>query len=435
MPFSLEQQKIEVGATDYPVKHNEAMDLIQGQMVALAAETTGDFVFQGFHDASTTVYPTPVDGGIWVVDVAGTISGVPYIVGDQFTSDGTTFVKFVTNSVTDLSSPDPIGDVLPNTGAFTSLEVGGIKQSNRNLLINGDFQVAQRGVSLTATPSAAYTLDRWRVYSAGSNTPINRSAKNAAPIASKYVMQLLAAAGNTDLQLFQRVESNFAAALSGQNAVVSFWLNSPVVDTITVSISTPNVEDTWGAQSAVNSEIIAHTTGWQYISIDMGAMPVDTIRGLQLLFLFGASPSQGYEIGEIQLEAGNTATDFEQRSPQQVLADCERYFERLDGSLSSVPAYAIGMCTTTTIGWVALQYMEKRASPTFVFGNAVSSFALTEKGGARHAATVIGNVNPPTLRSVLLSVTLGSAVLAFGHACIFTSNTNPNTYIDIDSEL
>src|SRR6056300_312629 len=48
------------------------------------------------------------------------------------------------------------------SGGFTNSLPAGITSSYRNLIINGDMSISQRGTSFTGLTGTLYTLDRWR---------------------------------------------------------------------------------------------------------------------------------------------------------------------------------------------------------------------------------------------------------------------------------
>ena len=52
------------------------------------------------------------------------------------------------------------------------------KIPNPNLLINGDFQVWQRGSSITTASGTAYTADRWSMWNGSGNTTVTSTDFN-----------------------------------------------------------------------------------------------------------------------------------------------------------------------------------------------------------------------------------------------------------------
>jgi hypothetical protein len=91
--------------------------------------------------------------------------------------------------------------------------------SNPNLLINGDFQVWQRGTSFTFSKDQAihYHADRWALYN--TNITINKVESG------EYGKGLYA---NGEVQIFQKLETNLE---TGKKYMISLQLNNSIIVT------------------------------------------------------------------------------------------------------------------------------------------------------------------------------------------------------------
>ena len=206
--------------------------------------------------------------------------------------------------------------------------------SNRNLIINGAMQVAQRGTSFTST--SGYTLDRWRVETGASGAvAVTQEAftlgQTDVPDEPKNYMRVTLTGLPTDPKIIQHVEG--VRTLAGQTCTLSFWAKADSAKTISEGgFFTQNFGS--GGSSNVNTNIGAWsvTTSWQKITITttLPSISGKTIGGGDKLEV-RLDPNNGenvvLDIANVQLEVGDTATPFEHRSYGQELALCQRYFQ------------------------------------------------------------------------------------------------------------
>ena len=209
------------------------------------------------------------------------------------------------------------------TAAFTGF---------RNRLINGDFRIAQRG---TVT-LPGYPADRWSGSYVGSAptaalvTGANFSAQTST------VLQITGAAGNTSCTITQRIEASNIRDIAGLQATVSGWLYQTSGSTVNVAVS-------YAYPTTTTDDFTSRTTGaTQNVSVPSGAWTQFSItwtlnsgvqRGLQLQFDTPAiAATKVYSFGNIQIEKGPTATQFETRPYGLELTMCQRYYQILQGS-------------------------------------------------------------------------------------------------------
>jgi len=269
--------------------------------------------------------------------------------------------------------------------------------SNRNKIINGNFDVWQRGTS----GSSGYIADRWTTVSSGSTTAISRQSFTLGqtdvpdePIYFHRVVVTSVAGAGSNAILVQRVEG--VRNLAGQAATLSFWAKADASKNIAAEFV--QVYGSGGSPSsatiAIGVTTIALTTAWQKFTVTVN---IPSISGktlgtagddfLSMNFWFDAGgdfngrtnslgqQSGTFDIAQVQLEAGDTATPFEHRSYGAELALCQRYFEK-SYNTATAPATAtyVGILAnggfyagpTASYGIrVGAQYkVSKRATPT-----------------------------------------------------------------------
>jgi hypothetical protein len=220
--------------------------------------------------------------------------------------------------------------------------------SNRNKIINGNFDIWQRGTSGTS----GYVADRWNVFQTGSTVAISRQSfalgQTDVPNEPAYFIRnvVTSSAGASNRVLIeQKVED--VRTFAGQTVTLSFWAKADASKNIAVDF----LQDfgTGGSPSSIVTGIgvttCALTTSWQRFSVTAS---ITSISGktlgtngnsnLRCVFWFDAGSdfnsrtnslgqqSGTFDIAQVQLEAGDVATPFEVRSYGQELALCQRYF-------------------------------------------------------------------------------------------------------------
>ena len=246
--------------------------------------------------------------------------------------------------------------------------------SNRNLIINGAMQVAQRGTSTTS--SGTFTADRFKTSFTGTDesptyaqvdvasgtTPYTNGFRKALKVTNGN--QTSGAGAGDRLVLFYRLESQDVAN-SGWNYVssssfitLSYWVKSSVAQNFFVTLKssdgTPQkyatetgalTADTWTKVTKTipgNSNITFDNDQNEGLEIEWSIFRGTDATGSMSLNAWAAqnnavrTPDQTstwyttndatFEVTGVQLEVGSVATDFEHRSFGQELALCQRYY-------------------------------------------------------------------------------------------------------------
>ena len=245
--------------------------------------------------------------------------------------------------------------------------------SHRNIVVNGDMRIAQRGASFTGvTASGTFPVDRFlfHVGSLGTWTltqstdvPAGQgfinsikcdvTTANASPSGTAYARIDQRFEGQ-DLQRFCKGTSN------AKQFAVSFWVKSPKTGTHIVQFqdqdNSRNVSKAYTVSSAntwEKKELIfpADTTGafgndnggslflCFYLAVGTGyqggtlqttwGTPVNNTRATGQVNCADSTSNDFYLTG-VQLEVGSVATPFEHRSMGEELARCQRYFQKID---------------------------------------------------------------------------------------------------------
>jgi hypothetical protein len=278
---------------------------------------------------------------------------------------------------------------------------------NRNLIINGAMQVAQRGTSSTGLGAAAgyFTVDRWRVV--GANTAGRFTMSQTADGPSGFANSLKLDCTTADTSIASDELLTIRQTIEGQD-VQSLAKGTSDAKEITFSFYVKaNAAFTFGVEvyDADNNrqitKLFTTSTGWVRHEITFpadttGALDDDNAGSLIIQFWlhagsnytsgtlnstswanvttanraggidsFYSSTSNEIYITGVQLEVGDTATEFEHRSYGDELARCMRYYEKsgtiycshYSGSSSQISNYVFRVIkratpTTTNSGFL-----------------------------------------------------------------------------------
>jgi hypothetical protein len=245
----------------------------------------------------------------------------------------------------------------------------------RNVIINGNMDIWQRGTSTSAT---GYNADRW-TYSRDGTGPVHTISKQAATEAALLnvgvsnwlnIAVTTAPTGQTFNQLIQKIEG--VRTLAGRQATLSFWAKASA----SVSVSTIVAQNfgTGGSPSATVNVALgasAITTTPQRFVLPLTLATIAALtRGtnnddtLQVVFNLPLNSLANISITGVQLEPGAVATPIERRPEELELGLCQRYFQ----------AGTVWLSTTATgtqnIGYFETFGTPMRVAPTIVWSGA-----------------------------------------------------------------
>jgi hypothetical protein len=237
----------------------------------------------------------------------------------------------------------------------------------KNLVINGNFDIWQRGTSQTAVGYGSD--DRWKNSVSGTTQVVTQETfalgqtdvPNNPKYYSRTVVTSVAGVANyaTKNQLVENV-----ASTSGNKYTLSFWAKADSQKNIAVEFA--QVFGTGGSPSttitAIGVTTLVLTTGWQRytIEVDLPSISGKTLGSdgndkfqVRLWFDAGSNydsrtnslgqQSGTFDIAQVQLEKGSIATDFEPRSIGEELALCKRYYRKQDFYVPATTAASLGV--------------------------------------------------------------------------------------------
>jgi hypothetical protein len=253
--------------------------------------------------------------------------------------------------------------------------------SFRNKLINGEFNIWQRGHStFTADFSLMYTADRWGIedWSAlgTGSLSVFPGFWTGAEIATNSTFMQVAATNAFNAAIYQCIEG--AATLSGKEVVVTAFLNYLTGSNTTPLADQVKLTRNWGVGSAFPVEHFAAssvtydaTTKILTARFFLPEISRDAHPGNYLALSLKMSGTFTANLLWAQLEEGTVATPLERRPLGTELAMCQRYYEK-SYDLNTPPGTATSHGRHASVietGWLVAApcipfAVEKRTSPT-----------------------------------------------------------------------
>ena len=285
----------------------------------------------------------------------------------------------------------------------TAFEAGDL--GKRNMIINGNMEIAQRGTSQAVTASGYYVCDRWGVSlsSSGRFTLSQESITDLEGFGKATKLDCTTAdtsiASDELLLFYQRFEGQFLQKMqkgfsSAKPVTLSFYVkgnasatyvaelidsdnsNRHINKSFSVTTSWSRVSltfpgDTTGKLTADNSaSLYLHIwlhAGSNYSSGSLqtswGALS-QTDRAAGITSFFDSTDREFFITG-VQMELGEVATPFEHETFTENLIRCRRYFQQYDAT-NAYTRFALGVAYDGSSIAAPLNLpVQMRAAPTF----------------------------------------------------------------------
>ena len=331
-----------------------------------------------------------------------------------------------------------------------------VGSGRRNLLINGGFDVWQRGTTFTTPSAHYYAADRWQIYRASSSlTTTTRESFNVGqsevPGNPRHFMRVsnVPDADQTWLEIAQHIED--VTQFSDKWVTLSFWMraNKPQ----------EAQEDYWtfqynfGSGGSPSSDYQAAMTPkfdiytkWRYYEFpvylaDIQGKTIGTdgvhTSSLKLQLLRGNAVAADtyYDIANVQLELGRGATPFENRSYGEELALCQRYYHLyLDSDTNAsnqAPTTPAIVYNNTSLIWCPIQHrLPMRIAPSLDKVDGSNYYTVFYNNSNANVSGIVLSRNSPLVSEIYFT----GANVTQGTACWLRGN-NAAAKIAFDAEF
>ena len=356
-------------------------------------------------------------------------------------------------------------------GGLTSV----IANTGKNAIINGDFNIWQRGTSFAAIPNAGFSADRFlygvigtAVHTASRSTDVPTQAQSG--IKSNYSLLLDCTTADTSIAagdycfITQYIEGYNYKQFEGNTGTLSFWVKGTKTGIHCVAFRNTAVDRSYVVEYTINT-----TATWEKktITVDFdysgGTWDYTTGVGLRIAFVLSAgsdrhgvadtwnsandiattnqvnacdSVANDFRLAQVQFELGGVATPFESRFAQHEIDLCHRYYQRFlhkadisDPAHSTVSgAGAIGDAGGVDI-FLPLR-VNMRVQPTTTL-SAYTGFSFYD-GTTNQTVTSIGASTHGT--SAINIYAAGGPASGF-RGCAMYADAGESVYIAADAEL
>ena len=344
----------------------------------------------------------------------------------------------------------------------------------RNLIINGDMRINQRGFIATVNYGVThFVYDRWGAYYNAINVVeylASTDTPNGTLFAGSIKCAVSGASGGfsdfSEAYIQQKIEGHNCRPLSwgsseAKSAVLSFWVKSNVTGTYSVSFLN-NAED----RVYVATYTIDSSNMWEQKFITVpgdtgGSWAYTNTVGVNVRFNLDSTPGQSgsanvwratagapstaqtslmetdgaqFLLTGVQLEQNYQVTPFEHRPIGVELALCQRYYYRASIDATN-RAFCLGWADSATVfvGTVPFpQRMRTRPTALETTGTASNYMAVGPAATMTATSVVFDGTTSDFQGTIVLS---GGGGLTTGRGGQIRSNTSSTSYFAWSAEL
>ena len=353
---------------------------------------------------------------------------------------------------------------------------------NRNLVINGSMKVSQRATTATGvgdTNGVYPTLDRYRYIIAGSSSGrFTMSQEADGPVGFANSLKMACTTADTSIAADERmflqhkIEAQDCQAIGkgetgAKPITVSFYVKADSAKTYGLEVFESN-------SARQCTKLFNVTTDWTRVvltfpaDVDDGSSPIPDTTGEGIVLQwqlhagsnftsgtlnssafadnvnanravgidsFYSSTSNTFFLTGVQVEVGDTATDFEHRSFGDELQRCQRYYQVLDSQFTngSYLRYCTGfMYGATTAEGSHNLAVEMRSTPTLIKTGTIAVFDGTN---VLNATNVILGSDGSSKQIVTINPTgIASGGVQY-RPCSILSSGNKTSKLEFNAEL
>jgi hypothetical protein len=293
------------------------------------------------------------------------------------TSTGTVYF----NNISVKEIPKVQGENLPDYVATRS------NYGFKNYIINGGFDVWQRGTSATNNGKTSFLADRFQLMTLGGGTNDGTyiesretaTTSDNIPCSNYYRFNQTVAGDRTDLRILKQSIEVDPRIFHNKKFVYSFYVRSSIaieyglnfrVNFGTGGSPSANYQPTYPV-SITADEVNQWVRKEIVIDLDLSSFTFGTDNNGYVFPHFNGivelnNNVSTFDVTGIQLEEGSVATPFEQRPYGLELSLCQRYYEVSSNELG--PSYSSQ--TAQDYFWSNYEFkVEKRIAPTMTFSN------------------------------------------------------------------
>ena len=247
-----------------------------------------------------------------------------------------------------MSNARKLADNLPSEGRL----------GNRNLIINGAMEVAQRGTSQSNANPAIGSVDRMRFALSGGTGTMSQQTMSASDRSTtgfdKY-LRLDLSAGNNNAGLYYNVEAADILHAQGKKLTLSFWAKG--TNPAGGSFVVPHYWYDGSNQDDGASESLTITSSWAKYAITFDTATASSVSLTSVNARYDIAILQPnadtstnawqLDITGLMLEVGSQASPFEYENITTTLSKCQRYYAKIEGPVHGYACWSYSNVTST----------------------------------------------------------------------------------------
>ena len=368
---------------------------------------------------TTTGTQTLTNKNIVASQLTGTVATSNLGTG---TADSTTFLR----------GDQTYASATPAANSITTAQLAYNPNAFRNIIINGDMSIAQRGTSSSGITAGNYTVDRFRYSKAGTSPTFTISQDTTVPSGQGFSKSLKLEVTTTNATTAAEwgiIEQKFEGqnlqylkkgTANAESLTLSFWVKASKTGTYIIRLDdndnarqicksyTIDTADTWEKKTltfAGDTSGTLDNDNAQSLSVEWCLFAGTDYTSGTLATSWESNTNANSYVGQVdafdtvnntffltgvQLEAGTSASDFEFLPFDVNLARCRRYFET-NFAIGTAPANGVSFnitdfysdltAFTATDARITVPFkVTKRATPTITLFNVTGLSSGTTAG-------------------------------------------------------
>ena len=339
--------------------------------------------------------------------------------------------------------------IVADSSTSSGLRYQGSMAAGRNLVINGGFDIWQRGTSFAVSAGlpSAYSADRWQTYRPSVGSTVSRQVTGDSTNLPfiQYCARVQRNSGNTALDqiyIASSFESVNSIPFAGKAITFSFYARAGSNYSATSNVLKVYLGSGTGTDQSIItgfsgplSPVDANatlTTTWQRFSFTATISSTATQLGTTISFVptGTAGANDFFEITGIQLEVGSVATQFSRAGAtiQGELAACQRYFfSMLPAGGDQYRYIGTGTALSATFLKTGVQFpVTMRTTPTLVSASGTDYYRFGAGDGGGGSVNDDFNsftINQPTPNATALFNNSEISTVQNRAGTVFTNNT------------
>tara|TARA_R110000822_G_C15265674_1_gene488684 strand:- start:183 stop:1280 length:1098 start_codon:yes stop_codon:yes gene_type:complete len=355
----------------------------------------------------------------------------------------------------------------------------GAATPNRNMVINGAMNIAQRSTSVAAlgATSGYYTLDRWHLSFVGTAGRLDMTQTADGPAGFENCLKLECKTADTSIAATEYVSLNTyfesqncvrigSGTSAAKEVTVSFYVKGNASATYVVQLLNNN-----HSSYIHNNRTFAVTTAWVRHEITFqadttadSAFDTGNLAGIALLFIMHAgsnyksatlasdwatgvtnratgtdsffdSTDRTFFLTGVQFEVGPSATPFEHKTFAQDLQECQRYFRRLptDEDATAYARIGNGMLYDSSSAFITIPLSPpmRTSAAASINGTLKIQVAANADCTVTGVAAVAANNSRTAFYADFTCDANGTA----GHGCGLNRENDADASLDLEAEL